>query len=33
MPLTAPIGVPNRIGWLDMVIDRDGSVFFVADDR
>jgi hypothetical protein len=30
MPLTAPIGVPlNRIGWLDMVIDRDGSVFFV----
>jgi len=30
MPVTGPIGVPpNRVGWLDMVIDRDGSVFFV----
>ena len=27
MPLTGPIGIPpNRIGWLDMVIGRDGSV-------
>ena len=30
MPVTGPVGVPpNRVGWLDMVIDRDGSVFFV----
>ena len=30
MPVTPPIGVPpNRVGWLDMVIDRDGNVFFV----
>ncbi len=30
MPLTGPIGVPpNRVGWLDMVINRDGTVFSV----
>jgi hypothetical protein len=30
MPVTGPIGVPpHRVGWLDMIIDRDGSVFFV----
>jgi hypothetical protein len=30
MPVTPPIGVPpSRVGWLDMVIDRDGNVFFV----
>ena len=30
MPVTSPAGVPvNRVGWLDMVIDRDGNVFFV----
>ena len=27
MPVTGPIGVPpHRVGWLDMVIGRDGSV-------
>ena len=30
MPLTSPIGIPpNRVGWLDMVINRDGTVFSV----
>ena len=30
MPLTGPIGVPpNRVGWLDMVINRDGTVLSV----
>jgi hypothetical protein len=30
MPLTGPIGVPpNRVGWLEMVINRDGSVYSV----
>ena len=27
MPVTGPIGVPpNRVGWLEMIIGRDGSV-------
>ncbi len=27
MPVTGPIGVPpNRVGWLDMIIGRDGRV-------
>ena len=27
MPITGPLGVPpNRVGWLDMTIGRDGSV-------
>jgi hypothetical protein len=30
MPLTTPAGVPpNRVGWLDMIIDKDGTVFQV----
>jgi hypothetical protein len=30
MPVTGPIGVPpNRVGWLEMLIGRDGSVAFV----
>jgi hypothetical protein len=30
MPVTGPIGVPpNRVGWLEMVIGRDGTVAFV----
>ena len=27
MPVTGPVGVPpNRVGWLEMIIGRDGSV-------
>ena len=26
MPVAGPIGVPHRVGWLDMLIGRDGSV-------
>ncbi len=30
MPVTSPVGVPpNRVGWLEMVIDRNGTVAFV----
>jgi hypothetical protein len=30
MPVTGPVGVPpNRVGWLEMVIDRNGTVAFV----
>jgi hypothetical protein len=30
MPVTSPTGVPpNRVGWLEMVIDRNGTVAFV----
>jgi hypothetical protein len=30
MPVSGPIDVPpNRVGWLDMVINRDGSVYSV----
>jgi hypothetical protein len=30
MPLTGPVGVPpNRVGWLDMIISEDGTVYQV----
>ena len=30
LPVTGPIGVPpHRVGWLDIVVDRDGTVFSV----